>query len=349
MSSDETSDGNTGEAVHGGAALVPLRIEVPALLDGVRIDRAVALLTGVSRAAAAALVAAGRVKLGGRAVTAGSRPLAQTDILEVEPMNAPVAGVVAEPDVELHVVYDDADVVVVDKPAGLVVHPGAGHHHHTLAGGLVARYPDLADLVLEGVCDPERPGIVHRLDRGTSGLLVVARTPRAFRSLVAQLGVRSVERRYLALAHGIVAEDRGAIEAPIGRSARTPTRMAVSSQGKPARTRYVVLARYEAPVPSTLLALALDTGRTHQIRVHLAAVGHPVAGDDRYGSNRAAPADLELTPGRLFLHAWRLGFDHPGTGRRARWTSPLPAELASLVPELPELSDDGPDWTVEMP
>ncbi|HEY5246326.1 MAG TPA: RluA family pseudouridine synthase, partial [Acidimicrobiales bacterium] len=249
--------------------------------------------------------------------------------LAVDLPDAAPAGVEPEPDVELRVVHADAAVVVVDKPAGVVVHPGAGHAHGTLVAGLLARFPDLA-----GVGDPERPGIVHRLDRGTSGLLVVARTAAAYQSLTAQLAERTVGRRYVALVTGHVADDRGVVDAPIGRSSRTPTKMAVSANGRPARTAYRVLRRLAGQPaldqPSTLLALALETGRTHQIRVHLAAIGHPVVGDDRYGppgrvGGRALPA------GRLFLHAAQLGFDHPGSGERVVWTSPLPDDLAGLT------------------
>jgi 23S rRNA pseudouridine1911/1915/1917 synthase len=304
-------------------------VTVPAALDGVRVDRAVALLADVSRGQAAELVADGRVAVDGVPVATRSAALVAGATLAVDLPDAAPAGVEPEPDVELRVVHADEAVVVVDKPAGVVVHPGAGHTHGTLVAGLLARFPDLA-----GVGDPERPGIVHRLDRGTSGLLVVARTVAAYQSLTAQLAERTVGRRYVALVTGHVADDRGVVDAPIGRSSRTPTKMAVSVNGRPARTGYRVLRRLAAQPaldrPSTLLALALETGRTHQIRVHLAAIGHPVVGDDRYGppgrvGGRALPA------GRLFLHAAQLGFDHPGSGERVMWTSPLPDDLAGLT------------------
>jgi 23S rRNA pseudouridine1911/1915/1917 synthase len=215
-------------------------------------------------------------------------------------------------------------VIVVDKAPGLVVHPGAGHARGTLVGGLLARFPDLGNLASAGVCPPERPGVVHRLDKGTSGLLVVARTAGAYASLVGQLAARTVDRRYVALVRGAVADERGEVDAPIGRSARTPTRMAVSASGKPARTAYTVLERLGG---TTLLSLTLRTGRTHQIRVHLAAIGHPVVGDERYGS-----PERTLGPGRFFLHAGALAFDHPGTGERVSFSSPLPDDLeADLV------------------
>ena len=212
---------------------------------------------------------------------------------------------------------------MIDKPAGLVVHPGAGHHDGTLVGGLLARYPDIAALVDSGVCPADRPGIVHRLDKGTSGLMVVARTEMAYTALVAQLADRTMRRRYLALVEGLVADDRGEIDAPIGRSTRTPTKMAVSSNGRSARTGYTVLERRSEPRELTLLELSLESGRTHQIRVHMAAIGHPVVGDARYG----AP-DRRLGSGRFFLHAGRLAFTHPGSHERVEFAVPLPEDLA---------------------
>ena len=296
---------------------------VPAVLDGIRVDRAVALLYDVSRSVAADLVADGRVTVDGRPVGTRSVPLVAGSTLVVDLPPAGPDGPSAEADVVFAVVHADDQVVVVDKPAGLVVHPGAGHADGTLVSGLLARFPDLAT-----VGDPARPGIVHRLDRGTSGLLVVARTDAAYRSLADQLAARTVGRQYLALATGQLADDQGVIDAPIGRSNRTPTKMAVTAHGRPARTTYRVLRRLDTLPglePSTLLALTLETGRTHQIRVHLAAIGHPVVGDDRYGTGTD-----RLAPGRLFLHAARLGFVHPGTAEWVEWTSPLPDDLASI-------------------
>lgn len=301
-------------------------MRVPGTLAGVRVDRAVSLLTGLSRAEAATLVAEGKVRVDGRPVTARSLPLAEGCELDVEVPPPADRRPTADPGVQLVVVHEDEDLVVVDKPAGLVVHPGAGHADGTLVAGLLARYPELA-----GVGDPERPGIVHRLDRGTSGLLVVARTEPARQSLVAQLAARTAGRRYLALVAGHVAEDRGAVDAPIGRSVRTPTKMAVTERGRPARTGYTVLRRLDAPTASSLLAVRLETGRTHQVRVHLAAIGHPVVGDDRYGG---PPLH------RMFLHAAELSLDHPRTGARCTWTSPLPADLVAVVGEVPALPPD---------
>jgi len=311
-------------------------VTVPALLDGVRVDRAVALLTGVSRSLASELVATGRVHVDGKVVATRSFALGAGTALRVSLPPPGDNALEVDPDVVFDVVYEDEAVVVVDKPAGLVVHPGAGHSRGTLASGLLARYPDLARM--GDVSDPQRPGIVHRLDRGTSGLLAVARTEDAYRSLVGQLAARTVARRYLGLVAGHVEEDRGVVEAPIGRSARTPTRMAVSAQGKEARTRYTVLRRYRDPLTASLLDLALDTGRTHQIRVHMAAIGHPVVGDEAYGRPGRVGGSL-LAPGRLFLHAAELGFDHPSTGAKVRCTSALPVDLSTVLDEPPGLPD----------
>ena len=186
--------------------------------------------------------------------------------------------------------------------------------------GLIARYPEIA-----AVGDPMRPGIVHRLDRDTSGLLVVARSARAYDPLVAELAARAVERRYCALVWGKLASPRGLIDAPIGRSEARRTRMAVRDTGKPARTEYEVRSVYDAPVCS-LLECRLETGRTHQIRVHLAAIGHPVVGDASYGGSRES-----LPLGRPFLHAAVLAFDHPVTGERLRFEEPLPPELEAVL------------------
>ena len=294
---------------------------VPASLAGERVDRAVALLTGWSRADVAVLVEAGAVRIGGQPV-AKSRRLVEGEEIEVEGEPEEDAPPRPEP-VEFRVVHADEDVVVVAKPAGLVVHPGAGHREGTLAGGLLHRYPEMA-----GVGDPMRPGIVHRLDRDTSGLMVVARSPRAYEALVAALGARRVGRRYLALAWGRFDARRGTIDAPIGRSATRRTRMAVREAGKDARTGYEVMTQYEHPV-CALVECRLETGRTHQIRVHLAAIGHPVVGDGTYGGDRNP-----LRPGRPFLHAHALALTHPFTGERLEFSDPLPPELAAVLSRL---------------
>lgn len=301
---------------------------VPASLDGERVDRVVATVTGLTRAEVARLVERGGVRLDGEPVSSRHRRVLAGEELGIDlpgPPDPAGAALRAEA-VAFGVVHEDAAIVVVDKPAGLVVHPGAGHAAGTLAAGLLARYPDIAAAASTGALDPARPGIVHRLDKDTSGLLVVARTPEAQASLVAQLASRTMGRRYLALALGRIGPDEGVIEAPVGRSERDPTRMAVTVRGRAARTRYAVSARYDTPVPASLLAVELDTGRTHQIRVHLAAIGHPVLGDPRYGGRRRG-----VDVGRPFLHAEHLGLVHPSTGRRCEFDSPLPPELTELL------------------
>jgi 23S rRNA pseudouridine1911/1915/1917 synthase len=305
-----------------------LEVEIPGTLSGVRVDRGVAMVAGVSRAVAAQLVESGRVLVDGAPVLSGRVALQQGSVLTVVLPEDGDAGPIAEPGVRFTIVHADESVAVVDKPAGLVVHPGAGHAEGTLVGGLLAAFPDLTQLVDAGVCSPDRPGIVHRLDKGTSGLMAVARTPDAYRSLVDQLATRAMERRYLALVAGVVADERGEVDAPIGRSTRTPTKMAVTASGKPARTAYRVVDRrgVDTPTPTTLLELALHSGRTHQVRVHMAAIGHPVIGDPRYGK-----VDKRLASGRFFLHAFRLAFDHPLTAVRTEFTSALPEDLQSYL------------------
>ena len=307
---------------------------IPPALAGERVDRAVALITGWSRTDVAALVAAGAVHLDGRPVRVRSRRVAPGEVLEIAAAPpAPPAGIHGDSDVAVPVVYADDDLIVVDKPAGLVVHPGAGQSRGTLIHGLVARYPDVADL------GGERPGVVHRLDKGTSGLLVVARTESARDSLIAQLAERRVERRYAALVWGTVDAEAGLIDAPLGRSGRDRTTMAVRAGGRDARTRYAVDRRFHRPVEATLLDCRLETGRTHQIRAHLAAIGHPVVGDARYGrgggGGRARASGLPgLGDGRQFLHARLLSFEHPGTGQRVSFDSPLPGDLAAVLAAL---------------
>lgn len=301
-----------------------VRTVVPAALAGERVDRVVSFFTGCSRSVAAALVANGDVLLDGAPVGARSQRVVEGQALVIPRVVAVSTDAVPDPSVQVEVVHLDHDVVVVDKPAGLVVHPGAGHDTGTLAQGLLARFPEIAD-----VGDPARPGIVHRLDQGTSGLLVVARTPDAYGSLVGQFGARSVERRYLALVWGRPADTVGLIDAPIGRSTRRPTRMTVSASGRDARTRFEVQRRFREPADLALLACGLETGRTHQIRVHLSAIGHPVVGDDQYGGVRGA-----LTTGRPMLHAATLGFAHPTTGEHLAFESALPADFVAILERL---------------
>ena len=296
---------------------------MPSALAGERVDRVVSMITGLPRTDAAELVASGAVRIGGVAVEARSRKVVEGDELEIDVPEAAAsgAGLQAEADVVVPVVHADEHVIVVDKPADLVVHPGAGNASGTMVAGLLARFPELA-----GVGEPERPGIVHRLDRGTSGLLMVARTQVAYEALVEQLSSRSVDRRYLALVWDVPASPAGMVDAPIGRSRRDPTRMTVSASGREARTRYEVQQRFMNPMEAALLECRLETGRTHQIRVHLAAIGHPIVGDPRYRGARA-----KFPCPRPFLHAHHLGFVHPVTGERLDFDAPLPEELVAVL------------------
>jgi len=298
-----------------------MKATVPPALAGERIDRVVSMLTGVSRAQAADLVAAGDVAVDGQAVTTRSVKVADGAVVELpDPVAADDVALVADASVDVPVVYEDADLVVVDKPAGLVVHPGAGQSDGTLVHGLIARYPEIV-----AVGQVDRPGIVHRLDKGTSGLLLVARSQPAYDALVTMLSAREVTRRYWTLVWGHVESPTGMVDAPIGRSQRDRTRMTVTVRGRPAVTRYEVRQRYSHPVDVTELTCTLGTGRTHQIRVHLQSIGHAVVGDDRYGGGRGA-----LAFHRPALHAEHLALAHPVSGEPLAFDSPLPDDLVAL-------------------
>jgi 23S rRNA pseudouridine1911/1915/1917 synthase len=305
---------------------------IPSTLSGVRLDRVVSMLTGISRSAAAELIANGGVVVDDVVSVVRSGGVKEGSFIEIA-LPAPIdENVVPDPTVAFDVVYEDSEMVVVNKPPGVVVHPGAGRESGTLVAGLLSRYPDIATLAIHGVCEVSRPGIVHRIDRGTSGLLLVARTPEAFYSFKEQLSAHSAGRRYLALVHGHLNDDAGVVDAPIGRSASMPTKMTIAAAGREARTHYVVLGRDEVGGRRvSLLSCTLETGRTHQIRVHLSAIGHPVVGDDRYGSGRT-PSGL-LAPGRLFLHAAHLSANHPKTNERCTFDAPLASDLLELLPD----------------
>jgi 23S rRNA pseudouridine1911/1915/1917 synthase len=306
-------------------------VEIPAALSGERVDRVVALLSGRTRAQVAKLIAAGGVRLGNITVSAGSRRVQAGELLETDlgllaEAERAVAHAAAPGEVPFRVVHADSAVIVVDKPAGVVVHPDAAHRSGTLVAGLLASYPELVRLPELGCGEPDRPGIVHRLDKDTSGLLVVARSANAYRSLTAQLAARTMSRTYLALACGALGAESGVVDAPIGRSLRDPTRMTVAVGGRAARTHYRVLARFVQPLEASFLELRLETGRTHQIRVHLAAIGHPVVGDARYRGDRRRSGCA-----RPFLHAAGLAFVNPASGREVSFTSPLPADLVAVL------------------
>jgi 23S rRNA pseudouridine1911/1915/1917 synthase len=302
-----------------------IREELPAALDGERLDRIVALLADVSRSAAASVIEAGAVTVNGQVAASGKARMSRGAVVEIDTDSIPGAEPPGpDPEVDFTVVHADDAVIVVDKPAGLVVHPGAGNRTGTLVNGVLARFPDVA-----GVADPDRPGIVHRLDAGSSGLLVVARTDDAATSLVEQFASHTAGRRYSALVWGHPAAPHGIVEAPIGRDPGDPLKMALVVDGKPARTEYFVEQRLLAPAAVALLSCRLQTGRTHQIRVHLTGIGHPLVGDSTYGDRRTT-----LGLGRPFLHAAELSFDHPATGERVTFTSQLPPDLAALLEKL---------------
>ena len=306
---------------------------VPDALAGERLDRVVALVWECSRAEAARLIDQEKVTVNEVPAAARAQRLAAGDriALSEKPAVGPAA-LEPDPSVEIDVVYADEHVIVVNKPADLVVHPGSGNADKTMVNGLLARYPEIA-----GVGEPERPGIVHRLDRGTSGLLMVARTAIAHQALPAALSRREVHRGYVALVQGVPADGRGVIDAPVGRSTRHPAKMAVKADGRPAKTHYQVTDRMAAltesqdgsqdgavPYDSARLELRLETGRTHQIRVHVAAIGHPVLGDDLYGG----PAAPGIS--RPALHAHSLGFDHPESGQPLRFEAEPPEDFSAL-------------------
>ena len=291
-----------------------------------RIDRFIADATGLSRSHVQKLISDGRLTVDGIPVRANALVAAGTEVrLDVpQPLELDLA---PAPDIPLRIVYEDDDLLIVDKPAGLVVHPSPGHHDgDTLVNALLAR---AGGAEYGGIAGVARPGIVHRLDRDTSGLLMVAKHDGAQRSLMAQLKARRVRKTYLALVAGSVAAAVGRSEAPIGRDPKHRTRMAVVADGRPSTTGYRVRERFDG---WTLLELDLVTGRTHQIRVHLDGIGHPVAGDPVYGTgtSRRGPDGL----GRLFLHAWRLELAAPGDGHLIRASAPLPDELEAVLDTL---------------
>ncbi|MCB1245968.1 MAG: RluA family pseudouridine synthase [Acidimicrobiia bacterium] len=290
-------------------------------LAGLRVDVVVARLADASRATVRRAFDEGRVTVDGAPVRPSER--IGTGSIVAFSMPEGSASVEADATVDVVVIHEDDSVIVVDKPAGLVVHPGAGTTRSTLVHGLLARYPDL-----EGVGQEGRWGIVHRLDRDTSGILVVARTDDAYDSLVGALKRREVHRRYVALASGVFANATGTIEAPIGRDPHNRTRMHVVRDGRRAVSHYRRLASWNGH-DRTLLSVDLDTGRTHQIRVHLQAIDHPIVGDRAYGRVGGAG-----DPGRPWLHARRLVFDHPSSGRRMDFLAPLPDDLSDTLSAL---------------
>ena len=301
---------------------------------GQRLDLAVAALAGLSRTQAATLIATGQVSVNDRREKASWR-LEPGDRVSVVVPPPPGRDVVAE-DIHVPVVFEDEDLLVVDKPAGMVVHPAPGNWTGTLVNALKGRGQGLADAGAE-----DRQGLVHRLDKDTSGLLLVAKSDRAHRALSAAIAARKVVRRYACLSWGHVVDDRFTVEKPLARDPRDRTRMAIVSTGRAARTDFHRLARFDA---CDLLRAHLHTGRTHQIRVHLASIGHPVLGDDTYGGGGGRRL-VGLPPRRHWLHAAWLRLQHPVTGAPLEFRTPLPDDLrhslavAAAMPELEDHSD----------
>ncbi len=298
---------------------------IPSAVNGERVDRVVATLTGMPRSVVAEAVKRGAIRLDGKPVKARSQVVLEGQVLEVDDTEESEQLPQAQDGIKFRVAYEDEDVLVIDKPEGLVVHPGAGHLDGTLVNGLLARFADI-DANRPG--QPMRPGIVHRLDAGTTGLLVVSRNETAHEKLVEALKARDVEREYVALVWGDVQPDNGMIEGAIGRGERQRTKMTVSLRGKEARTSYEVLDRREEPAV-TLVRAKLETGRTHQIRVHFSAIGHALVGDARYNGSRES---IKLK--RPFLHAASLAFVHPTTGKQLAFESPLPNDLVEVIQKL---------------
>ncbi|URZ88256.1 RluA family pseudouridine synthase [Floricoccus penangensis] len=286
---------------------------------GSRLDKAMADLTKYSRTVTNELIKDGQVTVNGNIAKAKYK-VQEGDVIEFTEPVEEVLEYLPE-DLSLDIVYEDDDVAVVNKPQGMVVHPSAGHTSGTLVNGLMHQIKNLS-----GINGVIRPGIVHRIDKDTSGLLMVAKNDLAHEKLAEQLKAKTSKRRYLAIVHGNLPSDKGMIEAPIGRNPKDRKSQAVIASGKPAVTRFEVIERFD---DYTLISLELETGRTHQIRVHMAYIGHPVAGDPLYGPRKT------LTPNEgQFLHAEVLGFEHPTTGEWIEFTAPAPEVFQKAIEKL---------------
>ena len=307
-----------------------LTIEISAAEEGQRLDRVLAERLRTPRNQIQHWIRDGRVLLNGKP-TRAAHPVSEGESVEWEPPVRDLRRGI-EPELgELEILYCDSDLVVLDKPAGLVMHPGAGRPQGTLAHRLLSHFPEVAEVGGAG-----RPGIVHRLDKDTSGALVVARTPAAYEGLAKAFATRRVRKQYLAVVYGAFEEPAGRIDSPIGRHPSRRKEMAVRPRGRPALTLYQVLA---ASRGVTLVNLDLQTGRTHQIRVHLKSIGHPLIGDPVYGEARwkGMPRSMQAALRQLSrpaLHAWRLAFDHPTSGEPVSFEAPPPRDLIELWREV---------------
>jgi 23S rRNA pseudouridine1911/1915/1917 synthase len=288
---------------------------------GQRLDRyLVAIQENISRTTAQQMVAEGAVLVNGRLSKPGYMLRIGDEVQVLQIVARPYTGTAKPQPLALDVIYEDSDLLVVNKAAGMVVHPAPGHSDDTLVNALLAYYPDLQG------CEGLRPGIVHRLDKDTSGVLVIAKNAETQAALIEQMKQHKVIKRYLALVDGVVSLDQGSIDAPIGRDPRHRQQMAITAvAGREARTHFRVLERFHR---HTLLLVQLETGRTHQIRVHLQAIGHPVVGDPVYGASKARG---KITLNRQFLHACQLTFTHPRTGKIIDVEAPLPADLEAVL------------------
>jgi 23S rRNA pseudouridine1911/1915/1917 synthase len=289
---------------------------------GVRLDRYLtSVLSDISRTAVQQLIVDGAVLVNGHTGKSGYTLRGGDEVQVFSHKMHTKATNIKPQSLPLDVVYEDKDLLVVNKTAGMVVHPAPGHYDDTLVNGLIARYPDLQSEGLE-----QRPGIIHRLDKDTSGLIIVARNAATHSALAEQMKRREIVKRYLALVEGVVALDQGSIDAPIGRNPRHRQQMAITAVGsREARTHFRVLERFPR---HTLLLLELETGRTHQIRVHLKAIGHPIVGDPVYGSGSIIRGS---TLERQFLHAYQLRFTHPTSGTSINLEAPLPKDLQAVL------------------
>lgn len=300
----------------------PVRLVITAALTG-RIDKQLGHhFKQFSRSQIQRWIEDGHVKVNDQPVKPKYK-LAVGDVVTIEPEKPKKIDLVPE-NIPLDIVYEDDDVIVVNKPQGMVVHPAPGHPDHTLVNALLYHSP------LSTINGEFRPGIVHRIDKDTSGLLMVAKNDMAHRSLAAQLKAKTNEREYVALVHGVIKEDQGTIDAPLGRSPKNRKKQAVVADGRHAVTHFKVLKRYQH---YTLVSCRLETGRTHQIRVHMKYIGYPLAGDPLYGPRKTLPGNGQ------YLHARLLGFKHPRTGKQLTFTAPLPSYFQKMLDKLDKIDN----------